>query len=155
MKTSPIWKVSYGFFPLSCIAVYAYKKTKAEKVPRNGLNLRSLTTCMKIEQGVGWGWGECCIHPKIWPVKFYHTIMCPKGGDRMTNVKDTYYRNVPIFFGQTGRGQTVQTHIRLLLWSGSTLFGISSAPFGCITLRKSHLVQLLGWLQQIFGCPKL
>ena len=29
-----------------------------------------------------------------------------------------------------------------------------SASFGCITPRKSHLVQRLGWLQQIFGCPK-
>ena len=38
-------------------------------------------------------------------------------------------------------GQTVQTQIRLLLeaWSGSTLFAIPSASFGCITLRKSHL----------------
>ena len=44
-------------------------------------------------------------------------------------------------------GQTVQTQIRLLLgavWSGSTLFAIPSASFGCITLRKSLLVQLLG-----------
>ena len=61
--------------------------------------------------------------------------------------------------------QTVQSQIRLLLqeqsdqgvgavWSGSTLFAIPSAPFGCITLRKSHHVQLLEWLQQIFVCPK-
>ena len=40
------------------------------------------------------------------------------------------------------------------VWSGSTLFTIPSASFGRITLRKSHLVQLLGWLQQIFGCPE-
>ena len=51
-------------------------------------------------------------------------------------------------------GQTVQSQIRRAVWSGSTLFAIPSASFGCITLRKSHLVQLLGWLQQIFGCPK-
>ena len=51
-------------------------------------------------------------------------------------------------------GQTVQTQIRGAVWSGSTLFAIPSASFGCISLRKSHLVQLLGWLQQIFGCPK-
>ena len=65
-------------------------------------------------------------------------------------------------------GQTVQTQIRLLMqeqsdqglhclgavWSVSTLFAIPSASFGCITLRKSHFAQLLGWLQHIFGCPK-
>ena len=28
--------------------------------------------------------------------------------------------------------------------AGSALFAIPSASFGCITLRKSHLVQLLG-----------
>ena len=47
-----------------------------------------------------------------------------------------------------------QTAPRGAIWSGSTLFAIPSAFFGCITLKKSHLVQLLGWLQQIFGCPK-
>ena len=31
-----------------------------------------------------------------------------------------------------------------VLWSGSTLFAIPSASFGCNTLRKRHLVQLLG-----------
>ena len=53
-------------------------------------------------------------------------------------------------------GQTVQTQTRLLLavWSGSTLFAIPSASFGCITLRESHLIHFLGWLQQIFACPK-
>ena len=51
-------------------------------------------------------------------------------------------------------GQTVQIQISVLLvWSGSTLFAIPSASFGCITLRKHH-IQLLGWLQQTFGCPK-
>ena len=31
-----------------------------------------------------------------------------------------------------------------------------SASFGCITLRKSHLVQLLGWLQHFFFlCPNI
>ena len=51
-------------------------------------------------------------------------------------------------------GQTVQTQIRLLLvWPGSTLFANPSASFECITLRKSHPVKHLGWLQQIFGCP--
>ena len=47
-------------------------------------------------------------------------------------------------------GQTVQTQIRLLL-SGSTLFAIPSASFGCITLTKSHLVQLLGWYSKFSG----
>ena len=41
--------------------------------------------------------------------------------------------------------------IRGAVWSGSTLFATPSASFGCITLRKSHLVQLFGWLQQILG----
>ena len=30
------------------------------------------------------------------------------------------------------------------VWSGSTLFAIPSVFFGCISLRKRHLVQLLG-----------
>ena len=47
-------------------------------------------------------------------------------------------------------GQRVQSQIR----SESTLFAIPFASFGCINIRKIHLVQLLGWLQQIFGCPK-
>ena len=68
-------------------------------------------------------------------------------------------RNALMFLSfRTDRfGQTAQTQIRLLLgavWSGSTLFAISSASFGCISVRKSHLVQLLMWLQQIFVCPK-
>ena len=51
-------------------------------------------------------------------------------------------------------GQTVQTLIRGAFLSGSILFAIYSASVGCITLRKSHLIQLLGWLLQIFGYPK-
>ena len=47
-----------------------------------------------------------------------------------------------------------QTAPKGAVWSGSTLFAIPSASFGCIVLRKIHLVQLLGWLQQIFGCLK-
>ena len=50
-------------------------------------------------------------------------------------------------------GQTVQTQIRLLLgavWSGFTLFASLFAYFVRITLRQSHLVQILGWLQRIF-----
>ena len=80
-------------------------------------------------------------------------------------------QNTVIFlrFRTDRSGQTVQTQIRLLLeeqsdqglhcldqtaprgavWSGSTLFAIPPASFGWITLRKRHLVQLLGWLQQI------
>ena len=42
-----------------------------------------------------------------------------------------------------------QTAPRGAVWSGSTLFAILSVSFGWITLRKRHLVQLLGWLQQI------
>ena len=51
-------------------------------------------------------------------------------------------------------GQIVQTQIRLLLEEqsdeGSTLFAYPSALFGLITLRQSHKVQILEWLQQIF-----
>ena len=36
------------------------------------------------------------------------------------------------------------------VWSGSTLFAIPSASFGLTTLWKSHIVQILEWLQQIF-----
>ena len=49
-------------------------------------------------------------------------------------------------FGQTGLGKQCRPGS---VWSRSTLFAIPSASFGCISLRKSHLVQLLGWLQQI------
>ena len=56
-------------------------------------------------------------------------------------------------------GLTVQTQIRLLLEEqsdpGSTLFAIPSASFGLITLWQSHIVQILEWLQQIFGCPNI
>ena len=63
-------------------------------------------------------------------------------------IPDRHYRNFPKF--QTDRsGQTVQTQIRLLLL-GSTLFAMPSASFGCITLRKRHLVKILEWLQQNF-----
>ena len=34
---------------------------------------------------------------------------------------------------------------------GFTLFAILSASFGLITLWKSHIAQILEWLQQIFG----
>ena len=54
-------------------------------------------------------------------------------------------------------GQTVQTQIRLLLEeqshqglsSGSTLFAITDASL-CAYSSESHLVKILGWLQQIF-----
>ena len=51
----------------------------------------------------------------------------------IVNIKSYYskYRNVPTFSDRQ-------------VWAGSTLFAIPAASFGCITLRKSHLVQLLG-----------
>ena len=65
-------------------------------------------------------------------------------------VKNSYMRTVMFLSFRTGRsGQRVQTQIRAV-WSGSTLFAIPAASSGFITLRKSHLIQLLGWLQQIF-----
>ena len=61
------------------------------------------------------------------------------------------YTVIFLSFRTDSSGQTVQTQIRLLpVWSGSNLFAIPSTSFGCITLRKRHLVQLLGWLQQMF-----
>ena len=47
-----------------------------------------------------------------------------------------------------------QTAPRGAVWSGSTLFAILSASFGHITLQQSHLVWILGWLQQIFRVSK-
>ena len=69
----------------------------------------------------------------------------------------SYYHNVPKFWGGqiwANSADPDQTAPRGAVWSGSTLFAIPSASFGCITLRKRHLIQLLGWLQQIFGCAK-
>ena len=40
------------------------------------------------------------------------------------------------------------------VWSGSTLFAIPSASFGLITLWKSHIIQILELLQQIFWVSK-
>ena len=48
-----------------------------------------------------------------------------------------------------------QTAPRRAGWSGSTLFAILDASSGCIILRKSHLFQLLGWLQQIFWVSEI
>ena len=60
------------------------------------------------------------------------------------------YSNVPKFSDRQVLANSAdpdQTAPRGAVWSGSTLFAIPSASFGCITLRKRHLVQLLGWLQ--------
>ena len=57
------------------------------------------------------------------------------------------YRNFPkfsdrqIWANSADPDQTAPTGAVL---SGSTLFAIPSASFGCITLRKSRLVKLLG-----------
>ena len=42
-----------------------------------------------------------------------------------------------------------------VVWSESTLFAIPSASFGCITLRKSHVVQILGHYSIFLGCPNI
>ena len=61
------------------------------------------------------------------------------------------YRNFPkLSDRQVWANRADPDQIRRAVWSGSTLFSIPSASFGCITLRKRHLVQLLGWLQQMF-----
>ena len=78
------------------------------------------------------------------------TIFSINGCNILNNV--TCYRNFPKFSDRQiweNSAEPDQT-----VWSGSTLFAYPSASFGCITLRKSHLVQLLGWLQQIFCMPK-
>ena len=53
------------------------------------------------------------------------------------------------------RGQTVQTQIRLLLEEQSDQ-GLHCLPFclhrlDSLLYGKSHIVQILEWLQQIFG----
>ena len=48
-----------------------------------------------------------------------------------------------------------QTARRGAVWSGSTLLAIPATSFGCMTLRKSHLVQVLGWLQQTFWVSEI
>ena len=63
------------------------------------------------------------------------------------------YRNDPKFSDRQVWVNSVdpdQTAPRGTVWSGSTLFVIPSAPFGCIILWWSHVVQILGWLQQCF-----
>ena len=60
------------------------------------------------------------------------------------------YHNVPKFSDRQNWANSAdpdQTAPRIAVWSGSALFAIPSASFGCIILRKSHLVQLLGWLK--------
>ena len=76
------------------------------------------------------------------------TRLFTKHGLRMSQIHFALhslgYRNVPKFLDRQ-------------VWANSAdpdQTAIPSASFGCITLRKSHLVQLLGWLQQIFRCPK-
>ena len=62
------------------------------------------------------------------------------------------YHNFPKFSDRqvwANRADPDQTAPKGAVWSGSTLFAIPPASFRRITLRKCHLVQLLGWLQQI------
>ena len=63
------------------------------------------------------------------------------------------YHNVPKFSDRYAWANNADPDQTAPL-GGSTLFAIPSASFGCITLRKHHLVQVLGWLQYIFGFPK-
>ena len=91
---------------------------------------------------------EFCLNPKHFIVKSEPKIVkCTKKWRKCGAVYKIAYRNVPKF-SDTQVWAKVQTQIRLLegaVLSGSTLFAIPSASFGCITLRKSHLVELLGW----------
>ena len=93
------------------------------------------------------------------PIRFIVTRTCMN----MTNLGHTLklalaYRNVPKFSDRqvwANSADPDQTAPRGAVWSGSTLFAIPSASFGWISLRKCHLVQLLGWIQQNFGCPNI
>ena len=72
--------------------------------------------------------------------------------------RDHVYRSDPTFSDRYVWANSTdpdQAPPRGAVWSGSTLFAIPSASFGCITLRKHHLVQLLGWLQQIFWLSEI
>ena len=64
-----------------------------------------------------------------------------------------FYRNDPKFsdrYAWANSADPDQTAPRGAVWSGSTLFAIPSASFRLITLRQSHTIQILEWLQQIF-----
>ena len=63
------------------------------------------------------------------------------------------YRNDPKFSDRQAWANSAdadQTAARGAVWSGSTLFAVPSASFGLDTLWKSHTVQILEWLQQMF-----
>ena len=64
------------------------------------------------------------------------------------------YRNDPKFsdrYAWANSADPDQTAPRGAVWSGSTLFAIASTSFGCITLKISHLVQLLGGYSKFLG----
>ena len=81
---------------------------------------------------------------RYWHVRSEHLFQID-----VTEIFLNFFASTVIFlsFRRDRSGQTVQTQIRGAVWSGSTMFAI---PSGSITLRKIHLIQLLGWLQQIF-----
>ena len=54
------------------------------------------------------------------------------------------YRVMFLSFQTDRSRQTVQTQIRGAVWSGSTLFAIPSASFGCITQRQAILFNFQG-----------
>ena len=96
----------------------------------------------------------CGNHPKILKRWLYHSVMCPKDADGMANSVDPDQSNLiwiytvcPGLSVQELRSITALFSMQKGIWSGSTLFAISSASFGCFTLRNCHLVKLLGWLQ--------
>ena len=108
-----------------------------------------------------WKWCNSFLCPwKVCILKFlWATIVLGLGFCSVSSLC-ALYRNVPKFLDSHVWANSADPD-QTAVWSGSTLFaipsasfGCTSASFGCITLRKSHLVQLSGWLQQIFGCPK-
>ena len=95
----------------------------------------------------------------LWEHQDILTVRTPRYLDcENTKIWEELIRHIAtvmfLSFRTVRSGQTVQTQIRLLLgavWSGSTPFAIPSSSFGCITLKKRHLVHFLGWLHVLKG----
>ena len=60
------------------------------------------------------------------------------------------YRNDPKFSDGYAWANSADPDQTVPRGAESTLFAILSASFGLITVWRSHIVQILEWLQQIF-----
>ena len=87
-------------------------------------------------------WGSSVFWPPVTINTFFYR-----------NLLSFFYRNVPKFSDRQVWANSADQDetARRAVWSGSTLFASPSASFGCIILRRSHLVQLLGWLGKFSG----